>query len=374
MTGGSKQKTKSSSTTAQTQTAAPPTWTQPGLEQTAGMVTGALGQIPTEHYSGQQIAYMSPQELAAITDSWGATGENAGDLSAWMQGYLPQLMEGGPQFSTSLPTDSYDMGDRQQLEGVINASIDPVMQQLLNTILPGIQSSALASGAYSGDRAMKVLPTQAIDNATESMQRIAAQLGYEDYQNWENRRLSAWQSDQDRLLAGYGADTARGLGTSADELARLGLMPDMVNSILRTQASEGDLLRMAAELGISTEQAQINDALAQDAYASTSPFMGLDQATALLTALSGGWGTQNMTGQTDSKSTTTTKQDPFSQVLQAAMGVGSMALGFPGVSSALGLGGAGGAGAMTTSLPSASSVFAIPPLQPLPNYTYGYGG
>jgi hypothetical protein len=140
-------------------------------------------------------------------------------------------------------------------------------------------------------------------------------------------------------------------------------MPDLVQSILRTQSSEGDLLKMAAELGVSTQQAQINDAIARDQYASQSPFMGLDTASQLLAQLSGGWGTQTMNGTTNQTQTTTQKQPLGQQLVQGALGLGTMAMGFPGVTSALGLGaagGAGGLGAMATALPSAASIFQAP--------------
>lgn len=354
--GGGKttQKTKYNNT----QTTAPPAWTAPGLDQAAGMVTAGLDQIPTEHYSGPQVAYMTPDQLAAIQGAWGGTAANADSLAGWMQGMLPTLQQ-GPQFNYSGAPgiSTYNMGSLHDMDPVINAAIDPVRRQLMEQILPSQQSSALESGAYSGDRAMRVMPLDAIDRATESMQRIAAGLGYENYNNFENRRLQAYQTDQGNILQAYGLDTERGLGTANDNLNRMSLIPSYVNDILRTQGSSGDLLRMAAELGVNRDQAMITDATQRDMYASQAPFMGLDTASQLLAALSGSYGTQTGSGN---QTTTTKKSMGLGDALGAAAGIASMAMGFPGVAGALGLGGSAaamGAGSGLGAL-NASSLFA----------------
>lgn len=352
--GATKTKTKSSSTTNQTQTAAPPTWTQPGLEAVSGAVTGAVNQIPDQHYSGPMVASMSPAQLAAIQGAWTNTAQQAQEGQAWLQQFGMPLLEQGMEFTTALPSTDYQLADREDLTGVINASIDPVMRQLQNNILPGLTMSALDSGAYSGDRAMRVMPTEAIRQANESMQRIASQLGYEDYQNYENRRLQAYGMETAAAQQNYALESQRQSAMAADRLQRLGMAPEYINSMLKMGASSGDLLNMAAQLEVQNNQLGYNNSLEMDKYASYSPFMGLDQASQLLTQLSGGWGTQTMNGQTNSTQTTSTKQPLAQQLIQGAIGIGSMVAGFPGgagmISGALGLGGAAGT-------PAASSLF-----------------
>jgi lactam utilization protein B len=335
---------KKKSTTKTTQntvgTNAPPSWTFPGLSTTAGMVTDALGQIPATHYSGPMVATMDPTALSAIQNAWGATAQNATNLAGWEQGNLGQLNE-GMNFSTALPDTSYDVANRPDLTSVINASIDPVRRQLMETILPGIQNSALASGAYSSDRATGVMPQTAIRDAEENMQQIAAQLGYQDYNDYENRRLQAYQAETAAGQQNYALDTQRQNDSRALQLQALGMQPDMINSILHTQASSGDLMRMAAELGQQQNQLSINNATGMDQYQSQSPFMGLDTASELLARLSGNYGTQtqNMTGT----QTTTQSGGLAGQLVQAALGAGMMAMGMPGgmgaIGGALGLGG-----------------------------------
>jgi hypothetical protein len=352
-------KKKSTTKYNQTQVAAPPSFTAGGLEATAGMVQSALGQIPTQHYDGQQVAFMSPEQLAQIQGAWTNTAGLAGDYTDWMGNQLPGLTQ-QYDFQTQLPTASYDMGQLTDVQPVIQSALNPVLRQLQEQILPGIQNSSLDAGAYSGDRAMSVLPTTALQNYSREASDIATQIAYQNYQDYEARRLQAWEGDQNRLLAGYGAETQRGLGEEASNVSQMGAINDYISGILRNSASQGDLLNMAAQLGVTNQQAQINDLLAQDQYASYSPFMGLDQASALLAQLSGNYGTQT----TEGKSKTTEKTGGLGEWVKGAIGLGSMVAGIPGIGGALGLGGAaaGASGSVSplaaaASAPMASSIF-----------------
>jgi hypothetical protein len=369
--GGSKttQKTSSNQTTNQnqTQTAAPPSWTMPGLQQAADAVTAAMGQIPSAHYTGPTTATYNPADIAAIQAAWGNTAANAQGLAGWEQStVLPQLsaLAAGPSWTTSLPGQTtVNAAPMQDATAAINASMYPIMHELTTSILPGITNSALASGAYTSDRALGVVPTEAIANATESAQRTGATLGYQAYEDWATRMQQAQEQSIQNAQQNYSLETARTLQAQAEQLQALGMTPDMINSILHTQASSGDLLNMAAQLGLTADQATINNAMGMDQYASQSPFLGLDTASQLLTQLSGGWGTTASTGTANTQGTSTTttqQQSPLAmQLLQGALGIGSMAMGIPGAGGALsgmlGLGGAAGASAG-----AAANMFAAP--------------
>lgn len=348
-------KTKTTQKINQTNTNAPPSWTQPGLEQTAGAVTDAMGQIPSTHYSGQQVAYMSPEELAAIQGAWGTTAGLAGQYTDWMGQQLGTLTTPW-DWSTDLSgLEAYDIGSMYDVQPVINASLTPVYRQLTEQILPGISSSALDAGAYTSDRAMGVMPMQAITAYSREASDIAAQIGYENYKDYEARRLAAWEAWNDDQLGAYGAETQRGIGQQSINTDMLGASSDYITAMLRNSASVGDLLNMSASLGVNNQQASINDLLAQDKYASYAPFMGLDQATQLLTQLSGGWGTQNIDGVTTTKTKTS---DPMEWV-KTAIAVGSMAMGMPPI----GMGGGSGSniayGPPPSSFVPASSLFPV---------------
>lgn len=318
-------KTKSTTNSNQTQTSAPPSWTMPGISQAASDVTAALGQIPTSHYSGQQIAYLDPSTLAGIQGAYGNTADLASQYTNWMGNQLGALST-PYSFTTALPDTTYNVGSMADVNPVIDAALHPLYQQLTEQILPSIKSSALDSGAYTGDRAMMVLPQQALQAYTDSASRTAAQIGYQNYNDYENRRLAAFQAATGLGIDAYTAETQRGLGQEGQNANMLGATADYISNILHNSASVGDLLKMSADLGVQNQQAQIDNALAMDKYASYSPFMGLDEASQLLAQLSGGWGTTNQVGH----STTTQTQTPGAlDWIKAGIGAAGLVAGIP---------------------------------------------
>lgn len=341
---GSKKTTEQTSN--QTQTNAPPSWTASGLSDVASRVNDALKNVPTTAYTGPMVAQGG--DTQGVLDAYRSAAATSNDMSSFVRGQLPGLTA-APTFNTSLPTGRYDVGTGADLTPAINAAIHPVFKQLQEQVLPGIRSSALESGAYSGDRAMSVVPGQAIRDSNESAQRIAAELAYTDYQAREERRLRGFTSDEDRALAGFNADTSRQLGVGDLLTQRMGLMPDLVDTIMRASGGGADMTRIANDYGTASDQAAIDDALAREQYNVMRPFMGLDIASQLLRQVGDGYGTNTMSG----KSTTVEKTGGWGPILQGALGLGAAALGFPGVGSALGL----ASGAAKAAVPMASSVF-----------------
>jgi len=285
------------------------------------------------------LAMMDPNTAKAALDAYGTAAQGAQNNAQWLGQQIGGYQQ--PTFSTTLPTQSFNMGDRQQnLDQVITAASQPVMRQLQEQILPSIRSSALESGAYSGDRAMSVVPGSAIDAATRNMQDIATQLSYEDYNNWENRRLSAFQSDQDRLLAGYNADTSRGLGTAETSQNWLNSLPNLLQTQNAMQAGAGDLYAQMGGFDQANRQAEIDNALAKENYAIQRPFAGLDTAAGLYATLGGNYGTQ--TGNSTNK--TVEKTGGLGSVVQGLAGLGMAGASLMGGGGLGGLlGGAGGA-------------------------------
>lgn len=364
---GSKQTTKSNSTTNtnQTQTAAPPTWTMPGISAVSQQVLDAVNGLPSTHYSGPMVATMDPATQAAIQAAWTGTAGLAGDLTTQAMSMMPTLQGlatgSGLNWTTALPTTAINAAPLQDATAAIQASMDPVMRQLTTQILPGITNSALQSGAYSGSRAMGVVPTEAIRNATQTMQQTAATLGYQAYEDWAQRDLAAQQAAAALAQQNYALETNRQLQQAATQLQAMGMTPEMINSILHTSSSQGDLLNMAAQLGLQNQQAGINNAVAMDQYATQAPFMGLDTAAALLAQLSGGWGTTTNKGTSTTNATQTTQQQQalLPQLLQGAVGLGSMALGMPGGLG--GLFGGGNAGSSMAAMPALTGASAMFP-------------
>jgi hypothetical protein len=98
-----------------------------------------------------------------------------------------------------------------------------------------------------------------------------------------------------------------------------------------------DLTAQAAAYDMALRQSEIDNALAQDAYAVQAPFRGLDMASSILGSFAP-YATQNMNGTSNSTTTQTQSGGLFGQILQGALGIGSMVAGFPGLGTALGIG------------------------------------
>lgn len=349
-----KKKSTSKSSTNQTTTSAPPSWTLPGLEQVAQQTTNAAAGLPTDFYQGDLVAQYDPAQVAAIQAAWGNTANLAGDMTGFLQDNLGNLTY-RPDWAmdTGDMTGMFNMGNMADVNPVINASLAPVLRNLQENILPSLQSSADQSGAYSNNRAFSVLPGQALHDFSTEAGNIAATIGYQNYADYENRRLQAWEGDMARRVAAYQAETQRGLGEGDLYANQAGMLPDYINSILKTSASQGDLMKMMMDLGMTADQAAIGNATARDTYDRTMPFVGLDSAASILQALSGNYGTQHMEGK--SKTTQTQSGGLAGQLIQGALGLGMAAMGMPGGLGAMFGAGAGAAAPVAAS--AASSLF-----------------
>lgn len=302
--------------TNQTQTAAPPSWTLPGLQYAGNQVTNALQQNGSgPAYTGDFVATMDPARVAAQVAAYDRAATEVGGLAEFSQQQMQEMFQ---------PRDM-----SAELDAAISAAIDPVYRQLQEQVLPGITNSALASGAYTNDRALGVVPQTAIRDATENAQRLAATMGYEGLQAEEDRRLQ-----------------------------RGAMLPELTNLVAQMFASRGDVMSAGTTLDQQLRQSMIDNNLARHNYDVNAPYERIAPAAQLLTMLSQGWGTNNMTGQ----STTVEKTGGLGPMLQGVMGLGSMAASL-GAFGPLGLaaGAAGGAAPAAAAIAPVSNLFRFPP-------------
>jgi hypothetical protein len=144
---------------------------------------------------------------------------------------------------------------------------------------------------------MSVLPQQVIAEAAARAQDTAATIGLQDYTNREQRRLSAYGTDQGNALTAQQFNNTYALNSAQ-------LLPDLIDEQMKLRASVGDLNNAALGVSTGAAQAGINDNLARNDYAMKYPFQGLDIASALLAQLSGNYGTTTSNGtQTQVQST-----------------------------------------------------------------------
>lgn len=300
---------KKTTKTKQTQTSTPPSWITPGLSTLGGLVEGNLQSRPPL-YEGNFVA--GPNEYdqlvaGSYADSAARAAALADQMTALTGGSMAGPTYGGPAVAQPGTFANWDVA---ALQPVINASINPALRALTEQVLPSLQSSMIDSGAYNSDRAMTVLPAMAMQDFNQEAQRVAAQIAYQDFSDYENRMLQA-----------FGLNTERGLGDANVLTQRLALQPELMTTAMRLATGSGDLMAAAGGYDRSLEQMQIDDALARWNYEATAPYAGLDIASSILAQIGNPWGTQDLTGKT------TQKSSGLGNVLSGALGLGMTAAG-----------------------------------------------
>lgn len=311
-------KTKTKSTSNQTTTAAPPSWAEPTMIQLANQIMSGVNTVQgLPSYTGDFIAQPGDLQLA-VPGAYTAAAQLAQSLVPQAQAAFDQAFT-MPTFTMTpeqlqAATQSFGATNPEGMVGAVNAAIDPVYKQLTQQILPTLQSSGIESGAYGGSRAMTTLPQLALQDYDKNAANIAATMTYQDYVDAANRMLTAYQ-----------ADTARGLGTANVLTDRLGLTPDMLDSIMRLSGGSAELQAQAASIDSLNRQSAIDNALQQYQYGVQQPFMGYDIATDLISRLANGYGTTTSQGT----STQTQSTGGLGQVLGGVLGAGMGLLSLP---------------------------------------------
>lgn len=310
---GSKTTNKTQTSSNQTQTAAPPSWAQPTMEQLAQQIMSGVGAVQAvPQYTGDFVAQPGALQL-------GVPGGYT-DAAQMALSLIPQAQQALGQ-SSVMPTydvtgamlqpalQSYASTNPAGMTAAVNAAINPVYRQLTEQVLPSLQSSAAEAGAYGGSRALTALPAQALRDFSGEAGNIAAMLNYQDYTDTANRVLQA-----------YNESTSRGLGEGDLLTQRLSLTPDLLDSIMRLSGGSAELNAQAAAMDTANQQAAIDNALQKYQYQVTQPFMGYDIATQLISQLAGNYGTTTSTGT--SNSTQTQSTGGLAPILGGALGLG----------------------------------------------------
>lgn len=339
--GKSKTKTTTTGSSNSTQTSTPTPWgpALPGLtnlaNSTNNAITAAQG-VPL--YTGDFLALpgqLQQQVPGMYMDSSALAGSlvdpalNAANNTNWQ---MPTF--NGPSLDAG--TQTFGSYDASQVQPVIEAAMAPYLRQLQEQILPSMQSAGIDSGAYSNDRAFAVMPQTALRDTSRMAAEVGSGIAFQDF-----------LQQQQRLQNAYGMDTQRGLGTADVLTQRLGMYPELLDTAMRMSTGQADLASQAAAYDTAMRQAEINNALARDTYQVQAPFRGLDMGANILSTFAP-YASQYQTGTQDyrSQSTQTQSQPLAGQILQGAMGIGSMVAGFPGLGTALGIGGMAGANPM----------------------------
>jgi hypothetical protein len=311
-------KKKETVTTNQVQEAKPISWADPVMQQIAGGITGALGQVQgVPDYTGEFIAQPGALQLGVPGAYMDAAALAKSLVDPAMQAFNASMVM--PEFALDpnvlkAAMQGFGATNPEGMIGAVEAATKPVYRTLTEQLLPQLMSSGIESGAYGGTRSQQTLPGMVIRDAGAEMQDIAARLYYEDY-----------NAAAERALAAYGLDTERNLGLGNLQTDRLGLTPDLLDTIMRMGGGSAELTAAAAGYDTANQQAVIDNMLKKYEYAKTEPFMGYDIATDLISRLASGYGTQTTNGT----QTAVTKTGGLAPIVGGVLGAGMGLAGLP---------------------------------------------
>lgn len=167
-----------SSTTTSTSKTEPWKKQSPYLEDIYKLAQNAYGQTPKDAPPQQTVAPFRPEEIAAQ--------EYAKSLALNFQGAGAPFMNMAGSMANG---DWLWAESNPYLQSAVDAAITPAMQQFQEEILPGIQSQAIASGAYGGTRE-GITSALAGARAQDNMQRLAAEIAYGNYAQERSNQLN----------------------------------------------------------------------------------------------------------------------------------------------------------------------------------------
>jgi hypothetical protein len=267
----------------------------PGIQDAAGKVTNALtASSAVAPYTGGFVAQSDPglvsQAIKGYTDAAAAVPSSVSTVQTGINNMMGV---------TPVTSSTYTGNSQYDPTMAIQAATSPIYQKLMEQTLPGLRSSAIDSGAYTGDRSMSLMPAQVIRDAVSSAQNAGAAIGLQANDSYQQRALAGYQTD-----AGNALEAQKYNNTYALQSAQA--LPDLVDEQMKLRTSAGDLNNAALGVSTTAAQAAINDALQKYDYSIKSPYQGLDIAAALLGQLSGNYGTTTSNGTSNSTQVQTT--------------------------------------------------------------------
>ena len=289
-----------SQTQTSTSIATLPSWIQSPIQSLVGKTTSLMDK-PYEAYTGQRQAGLTPQEMQAF------------GLASTLQGQT-----GGQLNQANLINQ--EVANRG-LNGYSNAQI----QQFMNPYTQNVLDISRGRQLDEFDRAKNQLAARAGQTAAfgGSRQGVAEQNLYQNFA----RQLS--ENEQMGLHSAY--ESALGQAGRGTAMAGASAAQQAQNALQGQQAGLADM-GMLSQAGGAQRQFQqqgldlnYQDFLSEQAY----PYEQVQFGAGILNPIG-----SLMRGQTNSQTTTT--EGGGSGILGAALGLGSMALGIPGVGSALG--------------------------------------
>lgn len=243
-----------------------------GLEGLLGIKRGEKGEILSydfPKYEGSFVADPTKnQQGLALADqvARASVGTNSGkDLGDF---FTKQIL-GGTLSNTA--AQKFNYAPSIGVNDAITAAITPVKQNLLENILPTIQSAATANNAYAGaGSALESLQGRAVRDYGQTTADIAAKYGYQDFTDTRNLAFHDFQNSRQAQLQAAGIEGS--LAALAPTLQSASVTNDL--NAANVLKSTGDVRTANAQAGIDEQRAQFAN-LIQGAFAGLPEFQSL---------------------------------------------------------------------------------------------------
>lgn len=261
---------KSSGSTTNTSSTAPSTMQQPYIAKLLSEADRLYNTGGPQFFPGSTVAGFTDAEKQGQAS---VLANAAQQTSLWNQN-VPQAINVG--------LNSYDVANNPVVQNAAKAATQPIIQQLREEVLPGIQNSAVSSGGLGGSR-QGIAQAQGIERASRAAMDTSAGI----------------------------YNTAYGQGLTALQNT-LGMMPNLQQASFLPGAAQSAVGAQQRELN----QAQINEDMARYTYNQNLPFQNLTEYGNTIGKPFGGTSTSSVQATGDSSTQTI-------GALLAALGLGS---------------------------------------------------
>lgn len=227
----------------------------------------------------------------------GGLGQSINPLAS---GAINTAFSGGPKdYSSYFKTSP----DYQGVQGAIDAANAPILRNLNENIIPGLNSRATflnnpTGGIKTLNRALPDIGQRMSENAlsiTEGERRRALSAG-EQYANFDSQNQSNFRS-QALGLGGLGANISQGVGSQ--QLQGL----QNFGSLYNLGQQPGQLQSEFAEFGANAQNKALQDQISRFNYYQNLPDQQLDRYGSLVTRAAGLGGTSSSSSQNPQQNT-----------------------------------------------------------------------
>lgn len=304
----------------------PPAYLEPYLTDIASKAQSAYQQVPQGGYSGQLIATPTANQQAALAQQAQVANNLGPNFGAQTTAIADQQANKILSGSYTNPANNQFQQTNLATRPAVDAYLQPVLDNLQNKVIPGVQSNAINQGAYGGSRYGVELGQQINDNFTTQANNIAAQMGYGEQVRMDEQRFNNFTNNQNLIPQLQQTELAAQIANSG--IANAGVQQQLTPSSILSQVGGAEQLQ---------QQDLLDEAYQQYLLAIQGPFAGLDQYAGLISGT--GY------GGTSTGTSNVPKSSGGSNFLSGALGgaASGAALGsvFPGVGTVFGgLGGA----------------------------------